>query len=471
MIADLLQAAAVANDPTKGPGSPGAGAEASQKKGFVAALAAMGIDPELLGKIRQAVGQGHQAKDAEAAGKAIAAELLEAGKEKQSSAESKKTADDLAAVLAAIFHAGGPAAGNSEGPCTDDSGAAAAALKEMPAAGTALDADTDKSAETEKAVCEPEKKPPEALKVADGPVISKQEPGKKASAEIVENGSAPNTEEKGRAAARELLSSRHGLSVEGRTTGPQTGTHGGGTMDDGNARGGSDGHQLPERGGSGGRHPGGGAQKADPVVRVGAQHQASAVFQGPEAFPAEAGKTEENLSSGEGGGAGGSVQETGAARSVAAAQGPPQSGGGESPQENIERLLRSAVFQVRNGKREARIELKPDHLGHLRMEVATDKQAVHVRITAELPAAKEMIEAHLHDLKAGLSNHGLQIDRFEVSLAGGANGGRQGASGGRETKKAPRGFAGGSIRGAAATTEPVAPLPSATKDRAVDCFA
>ncbi|MBW1783769.1 MAG: flagellar hook-length control protein FliK, partial [Deltaproteobacteria bacterium] len=42
---------------------------------------------------------------------------------------------------------------------------------------------------------------------------------------------------------------------------------------------------------------------------------------------------------------------------------------------------------------------------------------VTIRILTELPVAKEIIETNVHQLKADLQAHGLEIDKFEVSLS------------------------------------------------------
>ena len=72
--------------------------------------------------------------------------------------------------------------------------------------------------------------------------------------------------------------------------------------------------------------------------------------------------------------------------------------------------------QLRQGASEVRIALKPETLGHLDIKICTDQHQVTVRIMAETPAAKELIEAHLGQLRSDLSQQGLGLGRVEVDL-------------------------------------------------------
>ena len=72
--------------------------------------------------------------------------------------------------------------------------------------------------------------------------------------------------------------------------------------------------------------------------------------------------------------------------------------------------------QLRQGASEVRIALKPETLGHLDLKISADQHQVTVRIMAETPAAKELIEAHLGQLRSDLSQQGLGLARVEVDL-------------------------------------------------------
>lgn len=91
-------------------------------------------------------------------------------------------------------------------------------------------------------------------------------------------------------------------------------------------------------------------------------------------------------------------------------------------QENgVKHFVDKASLNLKNGQQEFKIELKPESLGQVRVQVSTDNHQVTIRIVTELPVAKEMIENNIHQLKAELQGQGLQIDKFEVSLSQNSN--------------------------------------------------
>ncbi len=85
--------------------------------------------------------------------------------------------------------------------------------------------------------------------------------------------------------------------------------------------------------------------------------------------------------------------------------------------EVLNQIVDKAVLTVRKGKNEMRITLKPDSLGHLDLKIATEKNHLMIKITADNVYVKELVEHNLHHLKAELGSHGLQIDKFDVFVA------------------------------------------------------
>ncbi|MBT8363444.1 MAG: flagellar hook-length control protein FliK [Deltaproteobacteria bacterium] len=85
--------------------------------------------------------------------------------------------------------------------------------------------------------------------------------------------------------------------------------------------------------------------------------------------------------------------------------------------QTMDQIVRRAVIQLRNGQHEARIDLRPEFLGHIRMQVVSENQQVTVKILAEHGFVKDMIENNAHQLKADLQQHGLEIDKLEVSVS------------------------------------------------------
>ena len=85
--------------------------------------------------------------------------------------------------------------------------------------------------------------------------------------------------------------------------------------------------------------------------------------------------------------------------------------------QTLDQIVKRAVIHVKNGQHEAKIDLKPDFLGHVRMQVSTVNHQVTVKILTEFSIVKDMIENNIHQLKADLQQQGLNVDKLEVSVS------------------------------------------------------
>jgi flagellar hook-length control protein FliK len=85
--------------------------------------------------------------------------------------------------------------------------------------------------------------------------------------------------------------------------------------------------------------------------------------------------------------------------------------------QTMNQIVQKAVLLSNNGQNTVQIDLKPDFLGHIRMHIMTESHQVTVRIVAELPFVKDMLENNLNQLKTELQAQGLQVDELEVSVA------------------------------------------------------
>ena len=83
----------------------------------------------------------------------------------------------------------------------------------------------------------------------------------------------------------------------------------------------------------------------------------------------------------------------------------------------VGQIVRKAALHLKNGQHEAKIELKPEFLGHIRMQVISENQQVTVKILAQHGFVKDMIESNVHQLKADLQQQGLEVDKLEVSVS------------------------------------------------------
>ncbi len=103
--------------------------------------------------------------------------------------------------------------------------------------------------------------------------------------------------------------------------------------------------------------------------------------------------------------------------------------------ELLQQVTEKTVFHLRNGRAEARIDLKPESLGHLRLHVSTDNGQVTLKIMTESSWVRDMIESNIGHLKSELQQHNLQIDRLAVSVSGG---GQESAGGNPQNAASPR---------------------------------
>jgi flagellar hook-length control protein FliK len=64
-----------------------------------------------------------------------------------------------------------------------------------------------------------------------------------------------------------------------------------------------------------------------------------------------------------------------------------------------------------------RIALHPEHLGELLIDLALRGGMLQGRIQTQTEAAKELILAHLDDLRTSLERQGTPVGDFEVTVA------------------------------------------------------
>jgi len=89
--------------------------------------------------------------------------------------------------------------------------------------------------------------------------------------------------------------------------------------------------------------------------------------------------------------------------------------------DTLRQIVNKAALKVESGRSEFKINLKPESLGHLKLQILTENNQVTVRILAENPLVKDMIESNLGQLKANFQNQGLEIEKFDVSVAQDSN--------------------------------------------------
>jgi|GEM_PF-5267028 len=82
----------------------------------------------------------------------------------------------------------------------------------------------------------------------------------------------------------------------------------------------------------------------------------------------------------------------------------------------LNQIVDKAALHFKNGASEVQIELKPEFLGRVRMQIAAANRQVVVKIMAELPAVREILESELAQLKTELQNQGVTVHKLDVSV-------------------------------------------------------
>jgi flagellar hook-length control protein FliK len=87
----------------------------------------------------------------------------------------------------------------------------------------------------------------------------------------------------------------------------------------------------------------------------------------------------------------------------------------KTPEDDVIRQIVQRMT-LRNSGDQSRmtIQLKPEFLGNLKLEITTENQHVAIRMTAESSTVKEIIEHNISVLKSELQHHKLNVDKIDV---------------------------------------------------------
>jgi flagellar hook-length control protein FliK len=73
------------------------------------------------------------------------------------------------------------------------------------------------------------------------------------------------------------------------------------------------------------------------------------------------------------------------------------------------------IIRLRNaGGNELTLQLKPPHLGRMKLNIEQTAGGIKVGIIVESAVAKDMLLANTNDLKASLADQGLRLDKIDV---------------------------------------------------------
>ena len=80
----------------------------------------------------------------------------------------------------------------------------------------------------------------------------------------------------------------------------------------------------------------------------------------------------------------------------------------------LTQIAEQVPSELGNGQTETTIQLQPQVLGPLRMNICGEKDQVTLKISTHLPIVKEMLHDNIAEIKAALQNQGVEIDKCHV---------------------------------------------------------
>ncbi|KAB2954393.1 flagellar hook-length control protein FliK [Heliorestis acidaminivorans] len=84
-------------------------------------------------------------------------------------------------------------------------------------------------------------------------------------------------------------------------------------------------------------------------------------------------------------------------------------------QEILNQVIAQAKLLNKAGSQELKIQLKPDFLGPMKMRVLMEDGIVSIRIAAENPQVRQLLESNMAQLRQSLEEQGIKFDRVDVS--------------------------------------------------------
>ncbi|MFZ3045104.1 MAG: flagellar hook-length control protein FliK, partial [Desulfatirhabdiaceae bacterium] len=82
----------------------------------------------------------------------------------------------------------------------------------------------------------------------------------------------------------------------------------------------------------------------------------------------------------------------------------------------IRQIVDHASIKLVEGRSEIRIELKPESLGHLTLQISSENNQISLKITAENYQVKDTIENQIGQLRVELQRKGMDIDTVHVDI-------------------------------------------------------
>jgi len=82
----------------------------------------------------------------------------------------------------------------------------------------------------------------------------------------------------------------------------------------------------------------------------------------------------------------------------------------------VNQVGRKLGLALKRGEDRVRLQLKPPHLGTIELNLAMKNNVLKLAIVSEHPAVKEIMVAHVQELKAALAEQGIQLQKVDVQI-------------------------------------------------------
>ena len=84
-------------------------------------------------------------------------------------------------------------------------------------------------------------------------------------------------------------------------------------------------------------------------------------------------------------------------------------------------LAQRFVVMTASWESRARLNLHPPELGQIQIEISLESNRLSATLETETQVVKELMEAHLGQLRQHLAQHGLHLENFQVTVGGDAS--------------------------------------------------
>jgi flagellar hook-length control protein FliK len=82
----------------------------------------------------------------------------------------------------------------------------------------------------------------------------------------------------------------------------------------------------------------------------------------------------------------------------------------------VDQIIKKAVLELGQNKSELKINIKPESLGAINIQVVSENEHLTAKITTETQSVKNIIEQNLDQFKSDLSKSGMEFDGIDVSV-------------------------------------------------------